>query len=158
MVKTCTKCGEDKALELFTKCKRNKSGRTSLCKKCTSERIKSGNSYRNRDAAPKKAWREQSRKEFKAFVDSVRISLGCCCCGAKSSIPDMFEFHHIDSDSKKHGIASMGGHSKNKLLAEIVKCCVLCSNCHKTLHYHEREGNPQYGEMCKKLKHIVVTC
>lgn len=55
----------------------------------------------------------------------------CSVCG--ESDPLVLEFHHCDDSSKKHDITRMidEGYGWEKLLAEIMKCTVLCANDHR---------------------------
>ena len=47
------------------------------------------------------------------------------------------DFHHQNPEEKEHNIAWMlaFGFSKEAILAEIDKCIVLCSNCHRKEHF-----------------------
>jgi 5-methylcytosine-specific restriction endonuclease McrA len=58
------------------------------------------------------------------------------------------DFHHVDKKKKKNSISKMvaQGLSVRKILSEIRKCVVLCSNCHRKQHYYE------YKQMDKKRK------
>jgi transposase len=54
----------------------------------------------------------------------------CCICGYDRCVAAL-EFHHLDPDSKRLGIAAGGlAHSLETLRLEISKCVLLCSNCH----------------------------
>jgi hypothetical protein len=72
-------------------------------------------------------WR--NRYEFKAEVVSLKGG-GCEICGY-SRCPSALTFHHLDPATKSFTIA--GGHTRSResLLAEIKKCVLLCSNCHR---------------------------
>lgn len=60
----------------------------------------------------------------------------CCskCCENRWYVLD---FHHTDESEKEEnlGDAVRLGWSKEHLMEEIVKCIVLCSNCHRELHF-----------------------
>jgi len=46
------------------------------------------------------------------------------------------EFHHMDPDSKEFGLAQRGEtRSLARMIEESMKCVLLCSNCHKELHF-----------------------
>lgn len=56
----------------------------------------------------------------------------CQCCGYKN-YAGALEFHHLDPNEKDFTIS---GSSKafDKLIKEIDKCILVCSNCHKEIH------------------------
>jgi hypothetical protein len=58
IVKTCTKCGEVKAIELFQKRKAGKDGFHTQCKKCVSIRYK--------------AYREANKEALKTYIKAYR--------------------------------------------------------------------------------------
>ena len=58
----------------------------------------------------------------------------CCICGYSKAVSAL-EFHHIDPSKKEFGIASNGTcHNIQKDIAEIRKCALVCSNCHREIH------------------------
>ena len=59
----------------------------------------------------------------------------CEICGYNKCIAAL-EFHHIDSNEKDFAISSKGiTISIEKMKKEVDKCMLLCSNCHKEVHY-----------------------
>lgn len=61
----------------------------------------------------------------------------CCECGEDH--PAVLDFHHVDPSQKSFSI-NEGIKNKvscAKMLTEIEKCIVLCSNCHRKHHYAE---------------------
>lgn len=72
--------------------------------------------------------------------DCIKIMGGKCnVCGYNSYIEAM-DFHHVNPESKEHGISLLLNKAimNNNLLVvlrkEIEKCILLCSNCHSELH------------------------
>jgi hypothetical protein len=60
---------------------------------------------------------------------------GCCeICGYNKSIAAL-EFHHIDPEEKDIDYLKLKNRSWEKLKTEIDKCMLVCSNCHKELHW-----------------------
>ena len=60
-----------------------------------------------------------------------------CKCG--ESHPSCLEFHHTGGDKEiSVGDAAGRGWSVARLMSEIRKCEVVCSNCHRKLHYLEK--------------------
>jgi hypothetical protein len=45
-----------------------------------------------------------------------------------------FDFHHLDATQKEKNLARLLGKSRAKVIPEIMKCALLCSNCHRRRH------------------------
>lgn len=56
----------------------------------------------------------------------------CMDCGGKFP-PECMHFDHVRG-IKTFGISSSKGRSKEKILAEIAKCDLICANCHAIRH------------------------
>lgn len=54
--------------------------------------------------------------------------------------PACLDFHHRDNAEKELNVGKAvdKGWCKERILKEIAKCDVLCSNCHRKLHWEER--------------------
>lgn len=77
------------------------------------------------------------RKEFKEWYKNYKKNLKCERCGFTH--PAALDFHHKDPKEKRFTIgAEIVNCSKQELLEEIQKCEVICSNCHRILHYEEK--------------------
>ena len=58
----------------------------------------------------------------------------CEKCGI-ISIPEIYDFHHIDPLQKDFSISAVGNtYSWDKIKKEIDKCILLCANCHRQIH------------------------
>ena len=80
--------------------------------------------------------RDRIRK-IKEWVNEYKSVLRCEKCGEDH--PATLQFHHRDPDQKDFAIGEMHGQSKERVLDEILKCEVLCANCHAKLHWTDRE-------------------
>ena len=71
--------------------------------------------------------------------DLYKSSLHCArCCENHVATLD---FHHINPEDKEHSVADLISNKMfTKAYKEIKKCIVLCSNCHRKLHYEEKIG------------------
>ena len=72
------------------------------------------------------------------YVNNFKRARTCVICGEASSC--CLEFHHLDKRNKLFTISSAICNIKinmKSLKAEIRKCVIICSNCHKKLHYNE---------------------
>ena len=58
----------------------------------------------------------------------------CQICGYNKCIAAL-DFHHVDGN-KDYGISANGySHSWEKIKTELDKCILVCSNCHREIHY-----------------------
>lgn len=137
-MRTCTRCGEAKSLDEFGK--RGKI-RHSWCRECC--RAYNREWYNSPKANEKqvlkrRAANAEKRERNREFVRDY-LSKHPCECG-ESRVP-VLEFHHLDPSNKKYEVSTMmqRGHAIEKIMIEIEKCKVVCANCHKMLHFEERE-------------------
>lgn len=66
------------------------------------------------------------------FIRQYKAGRSCSICGGTFA-PQSLEFHHKNPDNKLDSIANMcvKSYSIKKILAEIEKCVLVCSNCHR---------------------------
>lgn len=127
-MKVCTTCNKNKKDSEF-----NKKGTSfqAKCKQCNSDYLKE-----HYKASPDYYLKKnQKRKaETRLFITSLRLK----CSKCPEDHPSCLDFHHLGD--KELNIAEMAnqGASKQRILKEVSKCVVLCSNCHRKLHYEER--------------------
>lgn len=130
-MKKCTKCKKEKSIENYSFRKKSKGTFSSICKSCHSENRK--RHYRlNRGKIRNQTllW----RKNYSEWFKNLKKKLKCSLCEEKESC--CLEFHHLDSSKKETEVSNAIklGWSKKRVLKEIEKCAVLCSNCHRKLH------------------------
>lgn len=82
---------------------------------------------------------DKYRKELREWFRELVSKLSCIKCDENH--PGCLDFHHRDPNVKDDQIADMVANKRTKkaILEEIEKCDVLCSNCHRKLHYEERK-------------------
>ena len=94
--------------------------------------------YKNNQVAEYK--RIQARRiELRIWLDEYKSKLACMRCG--ESHPACLDFHHKnrkDKDFSPGNIRGMGW-GRERVLCEIKKCMVLCSNCHRKEHFEARK-------------------
>jgi len=136
----CNKCGLNKEESDFNF---NKStGRYAChCRKCHSAYLKQN--YKE-NKARYKANAKKRQREIRDWYNDYKSKLFCKNCGENH--PGCLDFHHKDRDVKEKEISqAMGsGWSVEKLLEEMAKCDVLCSNCHRKLHSKFEMKEPEY--------------
>lgn len=135
-MKVCSKCNIEKDINDFAYKNKSKNIRHSRCRKCQSESDKQlylNNSIRrekirtNTNLAIKKA---------KIFVRRVKQRFGCKNCGDKRYY--VLDFHHLHGKDNEISTLSRQGVTIQRLKDEIRKCTILCSNCHREVHYFEK--------------------
>jgi hypothetical protein len=72
----------------------------------------------------------------KKLREKAVILLGKRCSICKySRCPQALEFHHIDGLTKEFGISESGiTRSWARIQKELIKCILLCANCHREVH------------------------
>lgn len=55
----------------------------------------------------------------------------CALCLGEFPIA-VYDFHHLNPKEKEYKISS--GNTFSKILEEVKKCIMLCSNCHRIIH------------------------
>jgi hypothetical protein len=151
----CNKCKKMIALSDFYIRNQNNRSYRHVCKKCQK---KIADAYR-----PKYRLRhnELSRKYYQKLSVEKRKSInkinnqkllrertnlliqikkdfgGCCHCG--ESRIECLIFHHINPKNKKSCISTL--RTVRKILKEIDKCTIVCSNCHLLHHYGNMKLN-----------------
>lgn len=124
--------------------------RTRYCKECQKvlmrrKREKPG--FNAKEAAKMRQWRKANPEAYKRqytaeavakkkLLDDARVG-GCIRCGEKDVA--CLDFHHRNGKEDKLGhIGVIRKFGRDRILAEIAKCDVLCANCHRKHHRDER--------------------
>lgn len=69
-------------------------------------------------------------------VKLVELAGGKCVrCGYNKCIAAL-EFHHRDPDAKELSLSKVRSLTP-KILAEVEKCDLVCSNCHREIHWQQ---------------------
>lgn len=87
--------------------------------------------------------KKRLQKRRKNIKNDLRIRFGgkCTLCGYSKCLAAL-DFHHIDPKSKVHAIAHLVKTTSLALIeTEVNKCILICANCHRELHYHEKMGS-----------------
>lgn len=80
--------------------------------------------------------KERRRQELKQwFYEIKRDECECRECG--EARPPALDFHHQNDKTKDVSAMVNDGYGKDRIRAEINRCVVLCSNCHRKEHYEE---------------------
>ncbi len=84
-------------------------------------------------------WKARKRKRSSdrhdriySFVADYKRAHGCVKCDETE--PVALDFHHIKDKELEVSNAVRAGWAEARLLAEMEKCVVICSNCHRKVH------------------------
>ncbi len=71
------------------------------------------------------------------YIEDYKRNHPCAICG-ESHIA-VLDFHHRDRSSRNRTVSQLASSdaSLGEVKAEVLKCDVLCCNCHRRLHYEE---------------------
>ena len=121
MERTCRGCGLVQDVKLYPLAGKNKQTgqvwRRHLCMGCYGKQT-----------------RRFRQKNIRKLRDYKR-SCSCAHCGYDDH--RALEFHHVDSNKELNVAEAAGRWTWAKVLTEIEKCIVLCSNCHRIVHWNE---------------------
>lgn len=117
-MKVCVACGLKKEAGKFRKYYNGRKVRRTMCMSCENKAKRDKN-------------RERRISAFKHFGEK------CADCGIKSSSKNyiIFDFHHLDPKKKEFKFNRSNSVSDKRYWAEINKCVMLCSNCHRLRHW-----------------------
>jgi hypothetical protein len=109
----CGACKEYKPIDNFYK--KTKDTYHSYCKNCFNEYVK-------------QRWKDRKLK-------SIEYKGGKCSSCGYNKCPNVLEFHHRDPTQKEFEGKELRQMSWDKVIKELDKCDLLCSNCHRERHY-----------------------
>lgn len=127
----CARCKQDLPVTEFYWKNKSKGTKSSNCKACKvlynkEHYLKNTHKYKIKARKHATIYRDKYR-EFKS-------TLKCTQCGEDH--PATLDFHHTENN-KEFAIANMinRGIAWDRILHELTKCIVLCSNCHRKHHF-----------------------
>lgn len=136
-MKKCYTCKMEKSEALFHRDARTFDGLCGECKDCRNARTRV---HHKKHYAESKHLHKASVKKYKngrkqRFQEWKR-TLSCILCGEPSSC--CLDFHHVNPEEKEIAINKAVEHwSWDRIMKEINKCVVVCSNCHRKIHAGE---------------------
>ena len=110
---------------------RSKDGKAAQCKDCADRLTKASHAKR---PGHKYQVSKQRRKNLLEDLRTYKSNKGCMCCDETTAI--CLELHHLVPEEKELHPADMiaRGWAWERMMIEVAKCEVLCSNCHKKVH------------------------
>lgn len=139
-MKYCPHCEENKPDSAFGWKNKTRGWLQAYCKQCN--RAYQKQHYKNNKATYNEKAREaavRNRERNQKALLQYLLEHPCVDCGETD--PIVLEFDHLDPATKVANVSQLviDVYSWEKVLAEIAKCEVVCSNCHK------RRTAKQYG-------------
>lgn len=90
------------------------------------------------NAKRKLAWQYRRIEEVRVWFRELKKTKVCARCG--ETTVECLQFHHRDPSQKVLDVsATIARWSRERILAEIAKCDVLCANCHLKHHWDDRQ-------------------
>ena len=113
--KVCCRCQTNKPSSEFSTRSRNENTLSAMCRICS---------------------KENSLFRYTSFKQScVEIKGGECSVCGYDQCNAALDFHHTDPETKSFALGAYRGTAINsEVLAELEKCVLLCSNCHREVH------------------------
>jgi hypothetical protein len=141
----CSYCNEEKDVELFYR----KKGIKHMCKKCNSNRMlkygKNNPKYHEKQLEILKDGKKRRRNIRIEFINWLK-SAPCTDCG-KCFHPHVMDFDHIQpKKGRKNAVGCMVYRcvTEEEIFNEILKCQLVCSNCHRIRTIKRRVGLARY--------------
>ena len=135
----CHVCKTDKIATEFNFKNKSKGLRHTQCKVC--QKAYSKVHYENnKQVYMARTIRDRSKEKDKTRKLILSLKMACVKCGEDH--PATLDFHHVDPTLKESAVSKL--HSRKKIVEEAKKCVVLCSNCHRKVHwYPDRDSNSE---------------
>lgn len=135
-MKRCSRCQQTKPLSEFNK--KGKGRHQSQCRPC--QKTWYGKYYRTeterRRLVTSKAQLKQRNREF---IEQAKKDVPCMDC--KNIFPPyVMDFDHLEKKSFGISRAVNSTISLERLAEEIVKCDLVCANCHRIRTFNRRAG------------------
>jgi DNA invertase Pin-like site-specific DNA recombinase len=73
---------------------------------------------------------EQAR--IQRLIEGIKKE-GCLSCGY-TKCSQALEFHHRSKTEKKFPISIAANREESEVIEELMKCTLLCANCHREVH------------------------
>ena len=119
-----------------------------VCIICGKKLVGSQTHYCSKKCKNKSMWTIRRWRIKKKLIDLMGGK--CEVCGYDKCMAAL-EFHHIDVNEKEFSLTNAYKKSEKEIKAEIKKCMLLCSNCHREIH------NAKYLERLRENIYITVS-
>ena len=90
----------------------------------------------------RRAITKEHRRQMQSFLHAYKAERPCPC--GEGDIACL-QFHHVDPNDKDVNYEKLLDWSMKRILNELEKCTVLCSNCHLKLHSSWKANQVEQG-------------
>ena len=99
------------------------------------------NFYKNAKYQCKSCWNKRTATKQKDKIMSLKQRYGgkCIKCGYDKCL-EALVFHHRNPSEKEFNLGDKRGYNEQRLMEELNKCDLLCSNCHIEIHSGDYHG------------------
>ena len=134
--KVCPSCKLTKPFSEFHKDRISVTGRAHYCKECANSKSRA----HHREKSKNEEWAESRRQKMSEKTKQSKLRaieyLGGSCLDCGGVFPFyVFDFHHLDGNTKSDNPSRSLRRSWEKAKVELDKCVLLCSNCHRGRHF-----------------------
>ena len=134
-IKTCSTCRQELSVDQFSFKNKAKDLRSGICKQCHKQYVQGHYLAHKEDYIRRsKANSPRYHQERVRMLRDYKAERGCVHCGERN--PVCLDFHHHNKD-KEFSVAMNMWRSIAKVMEEVRKCIVVCSNCHRKIHAGE---------------------
>lgn len=133
-MRTCIKCNQSLDDLEFSLKSKTTGQRSTICKPChrlyTKQHYKSN---KTKYISRAKLRHPNDIARNRKFITDYKKQHSCKFC--QESDYRCLDFHHLDQSIKHYNLSRMLHNSITTIQSEIDKCILICSNCHRKLHY-----------------------
>lgn len=139
--KICARCKIDKPRsEYYRRIKGPISSRCKACSRRGSWTLPEKEKARQRDKLDRESGQTRSQQHSARRYRLLTAAKDVPCADCKQRYPaECMDFDHVSGSKVKH-VGGMRTHSLDRLLVEISKCEVVCSNCHRIRTRQRRDA------------------
>lgn len=137
-MKKCYICKKQLSDEMFPFSNKNKNIRRGCCIDCwkiENRKYRKQWYNKNKDKAITILCKNKKKRceEHQNIINDIKNKSGCIIC-KYNKCSKALDFHHIKDKNFSIGEMNKRGFSIEKILKEIEKCVIVCSNCHREIH------------------------
>lgn len=135
-MKICFNCKQEKEIHEFSKNSCKPDGLSSHCKSCHKV-FRREHYLKNKEKIIQQVYKKQD--EYCEWLNSLKNKP---CLDCKQKYPHyVMDFDHLRDKKFTLSKARKGFWARNKILAEIEKCELVCSNCHRERTYQRQNAS-----------------